>query len=161
MPERPSSDSTTLAQIVDAVSYLRSENARLVRALAAGHGIGPNDMRALHFIATLPGATAGQVAERLNITTGATTALLDRLDQRGLIERRPNAVDRRSITLYASELGQRMIAHNLEVYVDALLPALEGSDLGELRDSIDAMARAFRLASRDDRIAVSDEPVET
>lgn len=44
--------------------------------------------------------TAKEVARRVQMGSGATTALLDRLEQRGLVERKPHPHDRRSVMVH-------------------------------------------------------------
>ena len=57
-------------------------------------GVHPSDIRCLN--ALLDGAlTAGQVAERLGLTTGSVTALVNRLVRAGYVVRAENELDRR------------------------------------------------------------------
>lgn len=50
--------------------------------------------------------TAKEVAARVQMGSGATTAMLDRLEKRGLIRRAPHPSDRRSVMVHY--LGQAM-----------------------------------------------------
>ena len=47
------------------------------------------------------------IADRMELTTGTVTVMIDRLQQMGLVERRRNESDRRSYTILLSEKGRR------------------------------------------------------
>jgi DNA-binding MarR family transcriptional regulator len=54
-------------------------------------------------------ANPGELARELNITTGATTRLIDTLEERGLIARDRSAEDRRVIGLKVTDAGEAMV----------------------------------------------------
>jgi DNA-binding MarR family transcriptional regulator len=60
-------------------------------------GINRTDMRALGLLQFRGPMTAGQLAEAAALSPGATTAVLDRLERRGFVRRRPDAEDRRRV----------------------------------------------------------------
>jgi DNA-binding MarR family transcriptional regulator len=68
-------------------------------AIAERLGLNVTDLRALELVVAEPGMTAGLVAERSGLTTGAVTGVLDRLERAGFVERRPDPADRRSVTV--------------------------------------------------------------
>ena len=47
------------------------------------------------------------IADRMELTTGTVTVMIDRLQQMGLVERRRNESDRRSYKILLSEKGRR------------------------------------------------------
>ena len=47
------------------------------------------------------------IADRMELTTGTVTVMIDRLQQMGLVERRRNESDRRSYKILLSEKGSR------------------------------------------------------
>ncbi|HET6483242.1 MAG TPA: MarR family transcriptional regulator, partial [Actinoplanes sp.] len=65
------------------------ENSRLSMvfryAIAERLGLTVSDLECLDFLADVGSATAGQVAERTNLTTGAVTSMLRRLQQAGYV----------------------------------------------------------------------------
>lgn len=65
-------------------------------------GVHRNDLRCLHLLEDGP-ATPGEVAAKTGLTSGSVTALLDRLEGAGFIERRRSCADRRSVELAMSE----------------------------------------------------------
>jgi DNA-binding MarR family transcriptional regulator len=64
------------------------------------------DLRCLDWLFAGP-QTAGQLAEAIGLSTAATTTLLDRLEQRGLIQRVRDATDRRKVLAEMTDLGYR------------------------------------------------------
>ena len=54
--------------------------------------------------------TPTEVADWLSVTGASTTARLQSLERRGLVERKPNATDRRSVSLHLTAEGQRLAA---------------------------------------------------
>jgi len=66
------------------------------------------------------------IAERLVVTTGSMTSLLDNLEKRGLVRRLPHPDDRRKLLID--------ITTDARAIIDELLPALHATE----RDVIDA-----------------------
>jgi DNA-binding MarR family transcriptional regulator len=72
---------------------------------AVGEKLGVNvtDMESLALIFFKGLATPTEIATHTGLSSGATTAMLDRLEKAGLIERKPNPQDRRGVLLVASQ----------------------------------------------------------
>ena len=49
-----------------------------------------------------------ELAEKMGVTTGSLTVLVDRLERKGLVERMPHESDRRSIRLGMTARGERL-----------------------------------------------------
>lgn len=64
-------------------------------AVDAWAGLNATDMECLRFLFLKGIATPSDLARQTGLTSGATTAMLDRLEKAGLLERRPNPDDRR------------------------------------------------------------------
>ena len=58
-------------------------------------GLNATDMECLRFLFQKGVSTPSELARHTGLTSGATTAMLDRLEKAGLIERKPNPDDRR------------------------------------------------------------------
>ncbi len=67
-------------------------------AMARRTGLGLSEMAALEHLqqAGGDGLTPTQLGRRLSLSSGAVTALVDRMERAGQVERRPNPSDRRS-----------------------------------------------------------------
>ena len=66
----------------------------------------------------------GEIAEWLGLTGAGTTGRLNTLERRGLIERRTNPRDRRSVTLHLTELGADLAAQVLDAKDSAIISGL-------------------------------------
>lgn len=64
-------------------------------AMSEWAGLNVTDMECLRLLFQKGIATPSELARFTGLTSGATTAMLDRLEKAGLIERRPNPDDRR------------------------------------------------------------------
>jgi DNA-binding MarR family transcriptional regulator len=64
---------------------------------AEAAGLGPTDFYTLNLLGAAGPLTAGQVADRTGLTTGAVTRLIDRLARAGHVRRVPDPVDRRRV----------------------------------------------------------------
>ena len=71
-------------------------------AMSEWAGLNATDMECLRLLFQKGVATPSELARYTGLTSGATTAMLDRLEKADLIERRPNPDDRRG-TLIAPE----------------------------------------------------------
>ena len=60
-------------------------------------GLGPADVYTLNLLVSVGPLTAGQLAGRTGLTTGAVTRLTDRLERAGHVRRLPDPVDRRRV----------------------------------------------------------------
>jgi DNA-binding MarR family transcriptional regulator len=75
-------------------------------------GLGPSDVRCLDWLADGP-KTAGQLSKATGLRPAATTALIDRLVAKGLVERVPDDIDRRQVLVQMTEEGH---ARTWELY---------------------------------------------
>lgn len=64
--------------------------------------LAPPDAGILHILRTVPGISQQELAGKLGAHPSRVVALIDALEQRGLVERRPNAEDRRQYSLFLS-----------------------------------------------------------
>ena len=76
-------------------------------AAAALLGLTETDVLALQHLAWAGALTPSRLAEQLRLTSGGTTALIQRLERGGFVAREPHPEDRRSSLLRLSESGRR------------------------------------------------------
>jgi hypothetical protein len=88
--QEPSKLRTALSRYVQARSTALTEARREL-------SIGEGDAKALLFITANPGCRAADIAGHLGITAAGVTALVDRLVERGVVEREYDQDDRRVI----------------------------------------------------------------
>ncbi|HCR72320.1 MAG TPA: MarR family transcriptional regulator [Anaerolineae bacterium] len=72
-------------------------------AVSEWAGLNVTDMECLRLLFLKGTASPSELAKHTGLTSGATTAMLDRLEHAGLIERRPNPNDRRGTLIAAAE----------------------------------------------------------
>ena len=72
-------------------------------AVSEWAGVNVTDMECLRLLFLKGIATPSELARHTGLTSGATTAMLDRLEKAGLIERRPNPDDRRGTLVAAAK----------------------------------------------------------
>lgn len=89
--------------MLEALQVYRAAEAAMRRRTGAAMGMGDNDLLALRLILdnTAVGrvTAAKDVSAYLGISSASTTALIDRLEHGGFVERRRSTTDGRSVTL--------------------------------------------------------------
>jgi DNA-binding MarR family transcriptional regulator len=130
-----------------AVGFLLSSLGHAVAAKFAARlaplQLEPREFALLRALATREGASQQAIGERLGVPPSRMVALVDALEQRGLLERRPSPSDRRAHALYQTAAGKRLLAK-----ATALAAGLEG----ELTQGLDQVQRA-QLIELLDRVA--------
>jgi DNA-binding MarR family transcriptional regulator len=94
---------------LNAVRDYGVELTRFRNAISERAGFNPTDMDCLRFLFLKGVSTPSELARQTGLTSGAATAMLDRLEKAGMIERRPNPDDRRgTLIVPAKESGERV-----------------------------------------------------
>ena len=73
-------------------------------------GVNGTDMECLGFLLSKRISTPTGLAKYTGLSSGATTAMLDRLEKGGFIERRPNPDDRRGTLIFLAKSGAEKVA---------------------------------------------------
>ena len=126
-------------------AYQRSTQA-FDDAIGRALGLNPTDLRCLDWLVDGP-KSAGQVSEATGLSSAATTTLIDRLEQKGFVQRVRDPGDRRRVLVElspegaervgryygpmvreGSELLRNLSAEQIEVMRDWLVAARELTD---------------------------------
>lgn len=100
-------------------------------------GLTPAAARALHELDPDRPLPARDLAEQLRCDRSNVTALVDKLEQAGLVERRVDPADRRQKTLVVTDAGRRMRERVHRVMSDSrLLAGLSTDELATLRELV-------------------------
>ncbi|WP_341720543.1 MarR family transcriptional regulator [Micromonospora sp. FIMYZ51] len=101
-------------------------------AIAERLGLTVSDLECLDYLADVGSATAGQVAERTNLTTGAVTSMLRRLQQAGYVTAERDPADRRRVivTLRPERLAE--LARPYERFAEQTKRLIEGYRVEEV-----------------------------
>ena len=85
-------------------------NVLFRHAMAQRLGLNATDMECLGLLFIRGISSPTELASHTGLTSGATTAMLDRLEHAGLIERRPNPRDRRGTRIVLRKAGTERVA---------------------------------------------------
>lgn len=99
------------------------------------HGLTAMQWQPLAIIASGDAVTAADLSRLMQVDTGATTRMLDRLAAKGLITRERNMTDRRLIKLSLTEAGQRIA----QAIPESLCTALNAHLTGFKREDLDTL----------------------
>ncbi len=132
---------------VGVTSWLRlaRTHQKLERTLAEhlrGHGLSAAQFDVLVHVGAKPGLTQQELAERLLVTKGNVCQILGRMEEQGLLARRP---DGRANRVDLTPLGARLYAEVLPAHesrVAEILGALSPDDQATLRRLLRAVERA-------------------
>lgn len=93
---------------------------RYVAATAKRMGLESSELSALEHLQAAGPMTLGRLGQRLSMSPGAVTALVDRLERRGYVERIPNPKDRRSALVRETEAGLEKSLEHLWPYIEEM-----------------------------------------
>jgi DNA-binding MarR family transcriptional regulator len=112
-------------------SYDRFEDAA-----AAYFGVNRTAMRCMEVLDRLGQLTPGEIAVQTGLTSGAVTAMLDRLEREGLVRRSPDPSDRRRVLVQMTDKARQLAVDvygplagemdRFEDYTDDELRLIEG-----------------------------------
>ncbi|AYJ47655.1 MarR family winged helix-turn-helix transcriptional regulator [Rhodococcus sp. P1Y] len=129
--------------------------AQLNAVIAERLGVSVRDLDALHALVRLGPATAKALGERVGLTSGSASRMIDRLDGAGLVERVRDNEDRRRVVIAATAEGlQHAGAYYLELtratrrdLSDFTVPELETIEKFLTRSTASTSAELDRLRS--------------
>jgi DNA-binding MarR family transcriptional regulator len=134
--------STTRPGIAFLLSQLGGVSSREWTARLAREGLEPREVMLFRFVARAEGHSQREVASAIGLPASRIVGLVDRLEERGWIERRTSEQDRRTRSLHVTAAGrtllERVAALSLE-HEAALSRGLAESErlaLGELLERI-------------------------
>ena len=138
--------------IAAALQHFGLERDRMRSALARAAGITGTDLDALEYLEADGPLTQRQLGDRLALTSGAITMLVDRLSSSGWVRRRPHPSDRRAVLLELVVEGPGSTPAGLAEYHDriqALASEIPAKQRESIRAFLDAAAEAASRAARD------------
>lgn len=140
---RPASDDTDLFALLGAFQHLQSQNLQMSSHLSEALAIGSTDLRVLVYLFSAVDVSPRDLAARLGHTTGSITALIDRLEKAGHVQRRPHPTDRRSQTLHLTDKGRSTVTQVRDVYQTAFDGVFTGADLRAATATLRALGDAL------------------
>jgi DNA-binding MarR family transcriptional regulator len=84
-------------------------------SVVKGKGVTLPQMHTIEILGASGNLRMKELAEKMGVTTGSLTVLVDRLEKKGLVERTPHEEDRRSILVGLTDKGMKHFHehHNL------------------------------------------------
>lgn len=144
MPSSPRSRKTLLAHLDETLRKVGAQSVLISDLVAARVGLNSTDLECLDLLLLAGPTTAGRLAARTGLSSGAITAVIDRLERAGFVRRRRDVEDRRCVIVevvpssvarirpfYAplsaalARLHERYTARQLATVVDYLSHALD------------------------------------
>ena len=104
-------------------------------------GVNVTDMKCLDIMTLKGSASPSELAGHTGLSTGATTAMLDRLEKAKLIERRPHPTDRRGTLVVLSKEATRKLPAMFESLAKAMETLVLGYSEKELTVLVDFFAK--------------------
>ena len=151
-PTRPHADEDTAAALKLWVVLNRVQRAigERTRRDVERQGLRPTEFGVLEALYHKGPLTLGQVGESVLVTSGSVTPVADKLEQRGLIQRRLSSEDRRVCYAELTECGRELMGGIFPEHAEVIRAAMEGLTLEEKR-IVTALLRRLGLHAAADR----------
>ncbi|MEN0103048.1 MAG: MarR family transcriptional regulator [Curtobacterium sp.] len=149
---RPTADGvedTDLGRLLTAFRLMQMQHARVLHHESVARGLNATDSRFVFFLAAADGegVTPKQSGEYLELSTGAMTSAIDRLEKRGHLERRPNPDDRRSILIHLTASGAAVAQQIGALYAAAFREVTTAEERQPLADALARLGDALERRS--------------
>jgi len=141
------SDNTSAsARLLGLLKRLRE--LRLEHCLEFGGVISPAQMTLLEQIAAHSGTGIQEIADQLNLSPPTVSVGVSKLEESGLVERRPHPKDGRSVQLFMTLRGQSLYDEFQAARQHRLHLLLAGLDPGEQAVLLKLLGRALNYAEK-------------
>lgn len=107
-------DNRSDAALVALRQILKAVDAN-ARGIARASGLTPSQLIILRLLGHLGETNPSVLAKRMSLTMATVTALVDKLEEQGLIARRRDEVDRRRMLISITRAGKKMISQSPDV----------------------------------------------
>lgn len=143
------------------IGYLLADNSRLARRAfderVRADGVTGPQARLLLTLDRNPGENQGHYADLLDVEPITLCRMVDRLEDAGLVERRPDPDDRRARRLHLTAKSREKLTRlreRLDAMVDEMLSGLSETDRGEFARLL-SVVRTNLVAQREQEKAVN------
>ena len=144
-PSLPSGDGPPLGFLLAAVGF---GTAHRFRSVIAPTGMHPREFGVLRHVALDEGISQQACGHALKVAPSQMVALVDSLESKGLLERRPDPADRRVRALHVTPKGRRALGTGFAAAMrneEELFGALNSTEQAELRRMLQQVADALGL----------------
>jgi DNA-binding MarR family transcriptional regulator len=147
--ELPGAVDLEVEGIVDRINGLRRRLNRMLNETLEDFGLSEGEWKALTHL-QLDGAphrkSVGQLAKWADLSSGAMTNRIDRLEQAGLVRRVPDPDDRRGVLVELTDAGARAWAQSVSAQAEKeslVAAALDANEKRQLNALLRRMMREF------------------
>lgn len=136
-----------IAAIVRATADLGTARGSYTAGVAERLGLAATDVDVLRLLADEGAMAVGRIGELTSLTTGATTRLIDRLEQAGYVRREPDPADRRRVIVAPVAERVALVTAAFDPVDEAIRDALADHSpeaLSDVRDYLEASLAALR-----------------
>lgn len=130
----------TVEAVLGAYQRFRDADAAMLLRIRSETGMSDNEIAIVRFL--LGERSSGhdvmpsEISRHLGISSASTTALIDRLERAGMVERVSHPTDRRSILVAATDRGEQAIVATHDAFAKRLTDLTATLDIEERRDVI-------------------------
>jgi DNA-binding MarR family transcriptional regulator len=128
------------------VAQTVADGILLQQAIADRLGLSPSDLRAITVLMRKGTATAGELAEAADLTSGAATRMIDRLERGNWVERFADARDRRRVLVVMKKSRRGEVGELYAGMSASWLSALSDKSDEELATVLDLFERMRTVA---------------
>ena len=137
----------------------QTSNDNFDQAIADSVGMNRTDMRCLDLIDQAGGMTAGELATAAGLTTGAVTAVIDRLEKAGMARRVADPADRRRVRIEVTPKLWEVTGPLMTPFLEESQAILDDYTTEELARFSDFLDRVIAVqATHTERIRRSPRP---
>ena len=140
--------SPAAGDLVRELRIFNLEIERYTQRMSHLHAVHRTDLSAIGFVMDHGGATPKDIAEALNLSPSATTAMIDRLERAGHVRRERDAHDRRSVHVEITDQAVAVGSSMFGLLASHMRGVLDGHDerelaaMAALMERLNASARA-------------------
>lgn len=141
-----------LREIFDLHAKVHDQALALVGPVPTPKELTMQQSRVLAFVVKDPGLTGHELGERLGVSPPTASGLVDRLVEKGLLERVEDSADRRIRRLYITDEGMVLTRQMDSLVSRAMIEVIKNltpGDLVLLRDGAQAMLNAMHRTAAD------------
>jgi len=143
------------AEVLDALRTYREADTAMSARARADSSMTDNEMRIIHFLLTAQkrdtAVTPTALSRHLGVTSASMTALLDRLERAGAIERVRHPSDRRSLLITATPHAERTVGAPVVAFQEAtrrIASELDEKERDAVLHFLEKLTDAVNRASR-------------
>ncbi len=129
-------------ELIDALIRASFLTMAVLTKQAAAHDISLTQLRVMGILRDRR-LTMSALADHLGLDRSTVSGLVDRLEGRGLIERRPNPADRRSFEVRLTKAGKAAAERGADQVTSALAPLVSGLSRTETRRLTELVERVL------------------